>query len=289
MTTFRYLAALLGFIASVLLLSGCGSHRGVTASKSPAYRSATVTRPAKGQIAVAQDLPEETKALLREADKWLGTAYRYGGNTREGVDCSGLVCNLFNTALSIKLPRNSAQQSAYCSGINRSDLIIGDLLFFTTSRKGGISHVGMYIGDGKMVHSSTSRGVIVSSLEESYYKRTYHSSGRVDRYYAMLPKGKKRRYETEPTPIALPETPPQTVKPESFEDLLLADVRSAMGSKLQEEAKAAAKETLEQVSGKLVAAAPGETTRAALERTRRKVLDEVIDQKVDSIVSDFFD
>ncbi len=54
----------------------------------------------------------------------------------------------------------------------------GDLVFFRTGSK-GVSHVGMYVGDGRIIHSSTSRGVIVSSLDESYYRRTYHSSGRV--------------------------------------------------------------------------------------------------------------
>ena len=62
----------------------------------------------------------------------------------------------------------------------------GDLVFFRTGSK-GVSHVGMYVGDGRIIHSSTSRGVIVSSLDESYYRRTYHSSGsRVERYYAMI-------------------------------------------------------------------------------------------------------
>lgn len=269
-------------IAGCLLLTACGSSK---SGVSRVVKTSAVTPSAKktqSRITVDSELPEQTKALLHEADKWLGTAYRYGGNTRAGVDCSGLVCNLFNNALSIKLPRVSSQQGEFCRRISKNELIEGDLVFFNTGGGARINHVGMYIGGGNIVHASTSKGVIISSLDDSYYKRTFNSCGRVESYYAMISgKGTKKK----DTPSAVP----QIDKPESFEDVLIADVGTLAKDKIKDVTATAVKTAVEEASVRLVAATPGEATRAALERTRRKVLDNVIEEKVDSIVSEFFD
>ena len=290
---------LLAVIATGLLLASCGSRRTVVASKAAYYMSGNSSKggstkggaSAPSSISVNNDLPEATKALLREADKWLGTAYRYGGNSRSGVDCSGLVCGVFNTALAIKLPRNSAQQSTYCRSISKNELTEGDLVFFSTGGGKGVNHVGMYIGNGNMVHSSTSKGVIISSLSEAYYKRTYHSSGRVEQYYAMISGGKGNKGKKPSSP----QTPsvPQIEKPVPDSDILLAgadiSVKDAAKNVAAKVAAAAVKKAADEASAKLVAVTPGEATRAALERTRRKIIDEVIEEKVDSIVTEFFD
>lgn len=117
--------------------------------------------------------------IVEEARSWVGTPYRYGGESRNGTDCSGMVMNVYRDVAGIKLPRNSARQGEYCSRIKRSELLLGDLVFFTTRRGKGINHVGIYVGNGCFVHASTSRGVIVSDLDQDYYSRTYHSAGRV--------------------------------------------------------------------------------------------------------------
>lgn len=121
----------------------------------------------------------QTRKLINEAHKWIGTPYRYGGTTRSGVDCSGLVMELYRSVYDIKLPRSSAAQQEFCVGIAYKDLEPGDLVFFATGRRNVVSHVGLYIGDGRMIHASASRGVMVSGLEEAYFKRNYHSGGRV--------------------------------------------------------------------------------------------------------------
>lgn len=261
-SAFRF-AGLMIVCAALLTLGSCSSGKGAARAGSKIeYSKSKYPVRGKGQIQVDKSLPEQTQALLREADKWLGTKYRYGGNTTAGVDCSGLMCNLFNIALSIKLPRSSAQQKEYCSSIKRKDLIVGDLVFFKTSSKGKINHVGMYIGDGKMVHASSSKGVIITSLNDDYFKRTYHSSGRIDQYYALI-KGKKRKKKDRQD---VPVVPPQLETPVDYEGAILANA-----------------------SVTKTTAQPGKSTRAALERTRRKVLDDAIEQKVDSIVSAFFD
>ncbi|MCC8174893.1 MAG: C40 family peptidase [Bacteroidales bacterium] len=131
---------------------------------------------AQGTISGAQQA-----AIVKEARRWLGTKYRYGGHSRkDGTDCSGMVMEIYDQVCKVKLPRSSREQQAFCKGINRKDLKVGDLVFFCTSKDAKkVSHVGIYIGNGKIIHSSASKGVVESSIDEPYYIRTYHSSGRV--------------------------------------------------------------------------------------------------------------
>ncbi|MDE7388038.1 MAG: C40 family peptidase [Muribaculaceae bacterium] len=121
----------------------------------------------------------QTSRLVKEARKWIGTPYRYGGVTRSGVDCSGLVMELYREVYGIKLPRSSAAQQEFCVGIPYKELAPGDLVFFATGRGSMVSHVGLYIGSDRMIHASSSRGVIESGLNEKYYQLTFHSAGRV--------------------------------------------------------------------------------------------------------------
>lgn len=242
-------------------------------------------------------LPKETRALLTEASKWLGTSYRYGGDSRSGVDCSGLITNLYKSALSIKLPRSSAQQQEYCSRISKKDLMEGDLVFFTTGKGSKVSHVGMYIGDGRMVHSSTSRGVIISGLDEDYYTRTFHSAGRVDSYYAMVRgKNRKKAKSAEPSlpevndDVIFAQTPPRTSSTEKVTERIIEEVvKPAATTAVKVIASESAARITEKTGITVVAVTPPPTTRKAIEITRRQILDETLNQKVDSIVSEYFD
>lgn len=120
------------------------------------------------------------KKLIKEAKRWLGTKYVYGGHSKKGTDCSGFVMQLFLKVYGVKLPRSSKDQQQFCKRILKSQLKIGDLVFFsTTKNKNKVSHVGIYIGDDEFIHASTSKGVVVSKLSQNYYIRNYHSSGRV--------------------------------------------------------------------------------------------------------------
>lgn len=124
----------------------------------------------------------DASRVIEEARRWLGVPYRYGGNDRGGIDCSGLVCAVFVRALEIKLPRSSREQAGWCRSIRRSDLRPGDLVFFT-SRAGGngnISHVAIYIGNNSIIHSTSSRGVIISDLDENYWRTHFKCCGRVN-------------------------------------------------------------------------------------------------------------
>jgi lipoprotein Spr len=117
--------------------------------------------------------------LFLISEQWLGTRYRYGGMSYEGIDCSGFVLQILNEVYGVQqFPRNSAEMFSKTDPVNKNELQEGDLVFFRT-RGRGISHVGIYIGEGKFVHSSTSSGVIISSLSESYYVSRFYKGGRL--------------------------------------------------------------------------------------------------------------
>ncbi len=139
------------------------------------------------QIKYAEKLgvaPNELKNLkLYEAiEEWYGTRYRFGGTTHRGVDCSSLMQHLYKSAYNLNIPRTAVTQHGASSRINTDDLQEGDLVFFHTTRA-GISHVGLYLGNRKFVHASSSRGVVISSLDETYYVPRYRGGGRFNKTY----------------------------------------------------------------------------------------------------------
>lgn len=116
----------------------------------------------------------------------LGSKYSAGGTTTSGFDCSGFTMYVFNK-LGIDLPHQSKSQYKMGTSVSKSDLIAGDLVFFNTSGK-GISHVGIYVGDGKFAHASSSKGVVISKMSEKYYVERYVGAKRImssDKYEAV--------------------------------------------------------------------------------------------------------
>ena len=124
---------------------------------------------------------KQQKVLLDTAFSYLGTPYRHGGVTRNGMDCSGFVSTTFKS-ISVPLSRSSQEMATQGTKIDLEDVKVGDLLFFRTTRKSRISHVGMVVdidGDIKFIHSSSKRGVVISSLSDEYYKKTFRMAKRV--------------------------------------------------------------------------------------------------------------
>ena len=110
-------------------------------------------------------------------DEWLHTRYRYGGTTKKGIDCSALTGLILGAVYGLTLPRTAQLQYMASKRIAMKDLREGDLVFFNT--RGGISHVGVYLANDRFVHSSSSEGVTISDLKDSYYARKYIGAGRV--------------------------------------------------------------------------------------------------------------
>ena len=118
--------------------------------------------------------------LYTEAAQWLKVPYRNGGNTKKGVDCSGLICQIYRQVYGIDLPRTTGGMAAKSRKVLKGDLKTGDLVFFRTSKtKKGISHVGLFLKKGYFIHASTSRGVIISNLKEPYYRKAWKHGGKI--------------------------------------------------------------------------------------------------------------
>lgn len=118
--------------------------------------------------------------FYREAADWLGTRYRRGGMSRKAVDCSGFTNIIYKNVFGKQLDRvSTAIAKNVKESVAKDDLLPGDMVFFSTFGKKYINHVGVYIGEGKFIHASIKQGVIVSSLAEGYYSKTWRKGGRI--------------------------------------------------------------------------------------------------------------
>lgn len=131
--------------------------------------------------------PEENARHLKatnEALDYIGTRYKYGGTSRKGMDCSGLIYTAFLEE-NISLPRTARDMSLRGTRLKLKEVGTGDLLFFETNKnRKVINHVGLVVdtkdGDLLFIHSSTSRGVIISSLNENYWRNNFVMARRID-------------------------------------------------------------------------------------------------------------
>jgi len=119
----------------------------------------------------------KNEKLFEYITQWWAVPYRIGGTGMNGIDCSAFVKGITTEAFSINLPRTSREQADFSSTISKEELREGDLVFFNTG--GGISHVGMYLSNNKFVHASTSMGVVISDLNETYWNKRFVKAGRI--------------------------------------------------------------------------------------------------------------
>lgn len=155
----------------LLLLSSCR-----TAAPRLDYRAL-----ARASVRLGIDIgPQDNHRLYLEAAEWIGTRYRTGGDSRRGTDCSGMTGQIYRKVYRIQLPRSTGEQKEQSRRVSKRNLREGDLVFFTSNRSGRKpAHVGIYLKEGKFIHASTSKGVIVSRLDETYYRDNWIAGGRV--------------------------------------------------------------------------------------------------------------
>lgn len=117
---------------------------------------------------------------------WIGSKYKVGGNSKSGVDCSGLSKILYEDLFQHKLPRTAREQYMITQRVKREDLQPGDLVFFRVNSR-TTWHVGVYLGDSLFVHAANRRrGVITNRLDEVYYSKTFTGGGRIKQTKEIL-------------------------------------------------------------------------------------------------------
>lgn len=122
--------------------------------------------------------PAEKTSFESYASRWLGTPYLYGASSTSSTDCSGYVMQVYNGYFKISLPHNAQMMYDDERGksVKRGDLREADLIFFGSFWQ--ISHVGIYLGGDRFIHASSSKGVIISNLNEKYYRNKYQGARR---------------------------------------------------------------------------------------------------------------
>ena len=165
---------LLPYLLIILLACSCKSKKNYSSKKreTPPIEVNTTTKPSKA-----------AEAIVKTAKQFNGTRYKYGGTTKRGMDCSGLVYTAF-TGNDISIPRTTTDLASYGDWVDLKEITVGDLVFFATrknSRK--VNHVGIVThvraGHVEFIHASTSKGVIISSLAEKYWYFAYVQARRV--------------------------------------------------------------------------------------------------------------
>ena len=140
------------------------------------------TKPSTGSSSTDSSTSSKVDKVLNFASQQLGKPYVWGAQGPNSFDCSGLTYYVYKNAAGITLPRTSVEQSKYGTTVSKSNLKAGDLIFFDTSgpNDGGVSHVGIYVGNGQMIHASSSQKKIVKvSVETSYWNNAFVRAKRV--------------------------------------------------------------------------------------------------------------
>lgn len=161
--------------AVATVLSGC-----LTSCHTSKRGSTRPGQPDAGQIHIG-DATKTQRKIVEEARSWLGTPYKYAkADKGKGTDCSGMVMKVYEKVTKVKMPRNSAKQAEFCTPINASQVKAGDLVFFATGKDPRrISHVGIVIDNENFIHASASKGVVVSKITASYFRKAFRMFGRV--------------------------------------------------------------------------------------------------------------
>ena len=117
--------------------------------------------------------------LYSSVDYYWGTPYRMGGTTRKGMDCSGFTSTVYKEAYNTVIPRSSMGQLEASKRVRKRRLKPGNLVFFKIEEGRKVSHVGIYLANGKFAHASSSKGVRIDDLNSPYYRQHFKRGGRI--------------------------------------------------------------------------------------------------------------
>ncbi|RFU61164.1 C40 family peptidase [Peribacillus glennii] len=140
------------------------------------FRALGVSKSGSNSVVKAASTSSKSASLVATAKKYMNVPYVWGGSTPKGFDCSGFINYVFDKSANVNLPRTVAD--IYKKGVRVSTPQVGDLVFFETY-KPGASHAGIYIGNRQFIHSSSSNGVSISSLNNSYWSPRYLGAKRI--------------------------------------------------------------------------------------------------------------
>jgi murein DD-endopeptidase / murein LD-carboxypeptidase len=166
----------LGLAIIGLLLAACRGGKNASSTDSSKAVQKKIQEKYAGLLGIDQEKIKNIK-LYSFIDEWYGVPYLYAGKSKSGVDCSGFTNILYREVYGIAMAGSAASLYEGCKSIKRDDLEEGDLVFFKINSE-RISHVGVYLQNNKFVHASSKKGIIISDLEEAYYKKYYFKGGR---------------------------------------------------------------------------------------------------------------
>lgn len=154
-------------LLAMFFVSGCGS-----ALRYPnGFQYVPYKSPGSGQASME-------KILWEELEQWQGIPYKWGGNSKRGVDCSGLAVIVYKKLFGISLPRSTIEQVKAGNKVSKNRLKPGDLIFFLSPKRE--RHVGIYLGNRRFTHASgAKKKVVVSNMDKTYWRRTYWTSRRI--------------------------------------------------------------------------------------------------------------
>lgn len=169
------------FCVVILLFAACASKKKATSS-SPSKHGSEVKRSEYKKLSEQLNVPVDESCniqLYRFVSDWIGTPHKDGGCDKRGTDCSCFVRMAYEHTYNKKLPRTSAEMFSLSKRVGKGKLKEGDLVFFKI-KSSKISHVGIYLKDNWFAHASTSKGVIINSLTEPYYEKSYAGAGEMN-------------------------------------------------------------------------------------------------------------
>ncbi|AJI82752.1 putative outer membrane lipoprotein [Yersinia enterocolitica] len=179
----RYILRVIPAVAAAVMLSACSSpqtsnlHNTQTEMRAVNDKDGLLLQASQDEFeAMVRNVDVKSKILEQYAG-WKGVRYRLGGSSKRGIDCSAFVQTTFREQFGMDLPRSTSEQQDLGKKIQRTKLRPGDLVLFRAGSTG--RHVGIYLGNDKFVHASTSVGVTISSLNEDYWNKRYRDGRRV--------------------------------------------------------------------------------------------------------------